>query len=260
MDLRLKDKRILVTGSSGGIGQATAIRLASEGARVAVQYRSNEEGARKTLSQIGKDKDTLLLQGDVSKPDTVASWFSEIDRAWGGIDILVNNAGIDGDRQEVEASEIEDWEKVLSINLVGAYYTIRQALKRMVAQESGVILNMTSVHEKIPWAGHSAYCAAKAGLGILTQTLALEVADKNIRTLCLAPGAIQTDTNKDVWSDDNKLAALKTKIPMNRIGQVEEIANQAIALVSEATGSYMTGTTVFADGGMTAYPSFEKGG
>ena len=260
MDLQLKDKRILVTGSSGGIGQAIAVALAREGARVAVHYRSNEEGARETLAQIGEDTETLLLQGDVSSANTVAGWFDHIDSAWGGVDILINNAGIDGDRQEVEKSNIDDWEKVLSINLMGAYYAIRQALKRMVPQRAGVILNVTSVHQQIPWAGQSAYCAAKAGLSMLTQSLALEVSDKNIRALCLAPGAIKTDTNKDVWSDDEKLVALKTKIPMDRIGQVEEIANQAVSLVSETTSRYVTGTTVFADGGMTAYPSFEKGG
>jgi len=260
MDLQLKDKRVLVTGSSGGIGQAIAIALAREGARVAVQYRSNEDGARETLAQIGEDTDTRLLQGDISDADTVAQWFEKIDEAWGGIDILINNAGIDGERQEVATSTIEDWEKVLSINLMGAYYTMRQALKRMLPQQSGVVLNVTSVHEQIPWAGQSAYCAAKAGLSMLTKSIALEISDKKIRALCLAPGAIKTAINEDVWSDDEKLADLKTKIPLNRIGRVEEIANQAVSLVSETTSSYVTGTTVFADGGMVAYPSFEKGG
>lgn len=260
MEIDLKGKTAFITGSSGGIGQAIAIALGRAGANVAVQYYSDREGAERTVEKIGGGVETLILSGDVSDRGVVDGWFSEIKHAWGGLDIFVNNAGIDGEKQPLAESEPDDWEKVISTNLLGGYYGIREALRQMLPKESGVILSVTSVHEKIPWAGQSAYCASKAGISLLTQSLALEVSDKNIRVLCLAPGAIKTDINKDVWSDEEQLADLKTKIPMRRMGEVEEIANLALTLVSETSASYLTGTTVFADGGMVAYPSFAKGG
>lgn len=263
MTIDLTGKRAFVTGSSSGIGQAIAIALGNAGADVAVQYYKAEEGAETTIKAIREsraDARTLKLGGNVADSETVSDWFSQIEDAWGGIDIFVNNAGIDGDKQDLVDSETEAWEKVININLIGGYYGIRQALKRMVPAESGVILSVTSVHEKIPWGGQSAYCASKAGISMLTQSLALEVSEKNVRVLCLAPGAIKTDINRDVWEDPEQLEDLKTKIPMNRMGEVEEIANLATALVSDTAGSYVTGTTIFADGGMITYPSFAKGG
>ncbi|MDF1658805.1 MAG: SDR family oxidoreductase [Verrucomicrobiales bacterium] len=260
MKLDLTGKRAFVTGSSGGIGQAIAIALANAGADVVIQYYSDKEGAGKTLAEIGPETRTMVVGGDVSDPSIVEQWFDQIDSEWGGLDIFVNNAGIDGERQTVTDSVIEDWEGVISINLLGGYYGIRQALKRMVPKKSGVILSVTSVHEKIPWAGQSAYCASKAGISMLTQSLALEVSDQNVRVLCLAPGAIKTDINKDVWTDEEQLDDLHSKIPMNRMGEVDEIGNLAVALVSDQAGSYVTGTTIFADGGMVTYPSFASGG
>jgi NAD(P)-dependent dehydrogenase (short-subunit alcohol dehydrogenase family) len=260
MKIDLTGKRAFVTGSSGGIGRAIAIGLAEAGADVAVHYNRNEEGARETLRRIGGRKRDILLGGDVSALATVEGWFGKIKQEWGGLDIFINNAGMDGEKQTLAESETEAWEKVISVNLLGGYYGIRQALKLMLPERSGVIISVTSVHELIPWAGQSAYCASKAAISMLSKSLALEVSDKGIRVLCLAPGAIRTDMNKDVWSDGEMLADLKTKIPMDRIGETEEIANLAVALASEKVGGYMTGTTVFADGGMITYPSFAKGG
>lgn len=260
MKIDLKGKRAFVTGSSGGIGQAIAIALGKAGADVAVHYFKDKKGAEKTVAEIGDDRKTMILDGNVAEASEVKRWFKKIGDAWGGIDIFVNNAGIDGEKQDLAESVIHDWEKVVGINLFGGYYGIREALQHMVPAESGAILSVTSVHEKIPWAGQSAYCASKAAISMLTKSLALEVSEKNIRVLCLAPGAIKTDINKDVWTDKKNLADLNDKIPMNRMGEVEEIANLAVALVSETTGSYITGTTIYVDGGMTAYPSFAKGG
>jgi glucose 1-dehydrogenase len=260
MKIDLSGKRAFVTGSSGGIGKAIAIALGKAGAKVAVHYNSNEDGARKTLEEIGEGGGHLMLGGDVSDPVTVEGWFREIRESWGGLDIFINNAGIDGENKPLAESEPEDWGKVISVNLLGGYYGIRQALKLMLPERSGVIISVTSVHERIPWAGQSAYCASKAAISMLTQSLALEVSDNGIRVLCIAPGAIRTDINSDVWSDESQLADLKTKIPMDRMGEASEIANLAVALASEKVGSYMTGTTVFADGGMITYPSFAKGG
>lgn len=260
MNIDLSSKRAFVTGSSGGIGRAIALALADAGAKVAVHYNRDETGGKETLKQMGSRDGDLLLGGDVSDPAVVEGWFSTINEQWNGLDIFINNAGIDGKKQPLVESEPADWEKVISVNLLGAYYGIRQALKLMLPEKSGVIISVTSVHERIPWAGQSAYCASKAGISMLTQSLALEVSDQGIRVLCIAPGAIKTDINKDVWSDEAKLADLNTKVPMDRIGEVSEIANLTVALASEKIGSYVTGATIFADGGMTAYPSFSKGG
>lgn len=260
MKIDLSNKSAFVTGSSGGIGRAIAIALAKAGAKVAVHYNRNAEGAQETLEQIGDRKGCLLLGGDVSDRATVEGWFQKIRETWGGLDIFINNAGIDGEKQPLAESDPDAWGKVISVNLLGGYYGIRQALNLMLPKQSGVIISVTSVHERIPWAGQSAYCASKAGISLLSQSLALEVSGQGIRVLCLAPGAIKTAINKDVWSDEEKLADLRTKIPMDRIGETEEIANLTVALASEKTGGYMTGTTVFADGGMITYPSFAKGG
>ncbi len=259
MNIDLSNKRAFVTGSSSGIGQAIAIALGKAGAKVAAHYYDDEEGAHHTLREIGGDGH-LLLNGDVSKPSTVDGWFRKIKEEWGGLDIFINNAGMDGEKQDLADTETEDWEKVISVNLLGGYYGIRQSLKLMLPEKSGVIISVTSVHERIPWAGQSAYCASKAGISMLSKSLALEVSDQGIRVLCIAPGAIKTDINRDVWSDEKNLADLNTKIPMDRIGETEEIANLTVALASEKVGSYMTGTTIYADGGMITYPSFAEGG
>lgn len=260
MKIDLTGKRAFVTGSSGGIGRAIAIALADAGADVAVHFYSDSEGADETVRLMGDGTRSLVLDGDVGDSETVTGWFERLDREWGGIDILINNAGIDGVKQNLIDSEIEKWERVVKTNLFGGFYAIRQAVRRMVPAGGGVILSVTSVHDRIPWAGQSAYCASKAGISILSESLALELADSKVRVLCLAPGAIKTDINRDVWEDEAKHADLLEKIPMKRMGKAEEIADLAVVLVSEKTGGYITGTTIYADGGMTNYPSFAKGG
>ena len=182
-----------------------------------------------------------------------------MDEAFGGVDILINNAGMDGDKAAVHEVDPDDWTRVVSVNLYGTFYCSREAVTRMRKQGDGVILNITSVHEFVPWTGQTAYCASKAAIGMFTKSLAQELADSGVRALCVAPGAIKTDINKDVWSDPEKAKDLNEKIPMGRIGTVEEVADLVIALVSDM-GSYVTGTTVLVDGGMATYPSFMKGG
>lgn len=177
----------------------------------------------------------------------------------GGLEILVNNAGIDGPRAVAWNASEEEWVRVVATNLLGAYHCSREALRRMVPRRRGVILTVTSVHEVIPWSGYSAYTASKAGASMLARTLAQEAAPYGIRVLALAPGAIQTSINEDVWSDPQRLADLLAKIPLGRLGQPEEVARLAVVLVSDVA-SYVTGTTVFVDGGMTLYPSFMHGG
>jgi glucose 1-dehydrogenase len=203
--------------------------------------------------------EALALEADVSKPEVVRAMFERMDRAWGGIDILVNNAGIDGERALGWEAKLEDWRKVIEVNLFGAFYCSREALQRMVRQKQGVILSISSVHELIAWSGYGAYAASKAGLGMLTKTLAQEAAPHGVRVLALGPGAIKTPINQSVWGDPEGLKDLLEKIPLRRMGEPEDIGRMAVVLVSDAA-SYVTGRTIFVDGGMTDYPSFAHGG
>lgn len=260
MEIRLTGKRALVTGANSGIGRAIAVTLGGLGARVAINYVVGPDAARDVATEIGRQGGTgLPVEADVSDAAQVARMFDEVDKAWGGIDILVNNAGIDGERAMGWDAPVEAWRKVLEINLIGAYLCAREALRRMVPQQRGVVLNITSVHERIAWSGYSAYTASKAGLGMLTQTLAQEAAPHGVRVLAVAPGAIQTPINKAVWGDAAQRADLLAKIPLGRLGRPEEVAQMVAVLVSDVAG-YVTGTTVFVDGGMTLYPSFMHGG
>jgi NAD(P)-dependent dehydrogenase (short-subunit alcohol dehydrogenase family) len=257
VDLNLQGKRVLVTGGNSGLGAAMARAFAGEGARVAINYVSGAAEAERMAGALGAE--ALAVEADISDAAAVAAMFERLDAAWGGIDVLVNNAGIDGVRAPAWEIGLEDWTRVLSVNPIGAFQCAREALKRMVPQRAGVILNMSSVHEVIPWSGYSAYAASKAGLAALAKTLAQEAAPHNVRVLAIAPGAIKTPINRAVWDDPAGYADLVEKIPLGRIGTPEEIANMALVLASDVAG-YVTGTSVFVDGGMTNYPAFAHGG
>jgi len=260
MDISLAGRRAVVTGANSGIGEAIALAVAAAGAKVAVNYVVHPEAAEAVAARIRTaGGEALTIAADVSDAGQVAQMFAQLDRAWGGVDLLVNNAGMDGARAMAWAADPAQWQRVLAVNLFGAFHCAREALRRMTAQKGGVVLNLTSVHERIAWSGYSAYTASKAGLGMLTQTLAQEAAPFGVRVVALAPGAIQTPINKSVWSDPTGLADLLEKIPLGRMGSTDEIARMAVVLLSDAA-SYVTGTTVFVDGGMTDYPSFEHGG
>ena len=255
MDLGLTHKRVLVTGGTSGIGAAIAKAFALEKARVAVNYVVNPEQADCFAAQLGG----IALSADVSDPAAVEQMFRTLDEQWGGIDILINNAGIDGARALTWESDPSLWMKVIDVNLKGAYLCAREALKRMVPAGSGVIINTTSVHEVVAWSGYSAYTASKAAVSMASKTMAQEAAPHGVRVLCIAPGAIATPINQDVWKNPAGLADLVEKIPLGRIGQTDEIARMAVVLASDVA-SYVTATTVFIDGGMTDYPDFARGG
>jgi glucose 1-dehydrogenase len=260
MEINLASKRALVTGGSSGIGEAIVRRLSADGAKVGINFGHHAEPAEALLRAItDAGGEGMVLRADVAKPGEVAGMFARMDENWGGIDILINNAGIDGKHDLGWESDLEAWRSVLEVNLFGAYHCCREALKRMVPQSGGVILNITSVHETIAWSGYSAYCASKAGLGMLTKTLAQEASPHGIRVLAVAPGAIKTPINRAVWSDPEGMRDLLGKIPLNRVGEAEEVARMVAVLVSDIA-SYVTGTTLFVDGGMTDYPGFMHGG
>jgi NAD(P)-dependent dehydrogenase (short-subunit alcohol dehydrogenase family) len=260
MNIRLDQKRAVVTGGNSGLGEAIALGLAGAGAKVAINYVSHPEAAESLIHRIKAEHgEAIALPADISDPEAVAQMFGRIDEVWGGIDILINNAGIDGHRAFGWQADIAAWRKVIEVNLFGAFYCSREALKRMVPRKSGVVLSISSVHEQIAWSGYSAYTSSKAAVGMLTKTLAQEAAPHGVRVLAVGPGAIKTPINRSVWSDPQDLKDLLEKIPLKRIGEPEEVARMVVVLVSEVA-SYVTGRTIFVDGGMTDYPDFGHGG
>ena len=260
MEISLKDRRVLVTGANSGIGASIAREAAAAGARVAINYVANPGQAAALVDELrSRGCDAISIAADVADHEQVNAMFADLDARWGGLDVLVNNAGVDGAKALAWEVDPIGWTRVLGINLSGSLHCAREALQRMVGQKRGVVLNMTSVHERIAWSGYSAYTASKAGLSMLTQNLAQEASPFGVRVLALAPGAIRTPINESVWSNPDSLRDLITKIPLGRMGEPEEIARVAIFLVSDAA-SYMTGSTVYVDGAMTDYPEFAHGG
>ncbi len=260
INIDLSGRRALVTGANSGLGRAIALNLSIAGARVAVHALSDQASAEAVVKQIQQTGgEAVAVYGDVSKLDQIESMFAEMDAAFGGLDILVNNAGLDGVRATCAESDPEHWQAVIAVDLQGSYYCTRQALRRMLPQQRGVILNITSVHEFIPWAGYSAYTSAKAALSMFTKTVAQEVATQGVRVLAIAPGAIKTPINADVWRNPDSLRDLDRKIAMCRLGEPDEIGKVAAFLVSDLA-SYITGTTLAVDGGMLIYPDFSHGG
>ncbi|MGA8181657.1 MAG: glucose 1-dehydrogenase [Desulfobacterales bacterium] len=260
MDIRLKGRRVLVTGGNSGIGEAIVREFADAGARVCINYVVHPESAETLVKQIQeKNGKAIALGADISDAGAVSAMFGKMDEHWQGIDILVNNAGIDGTRARGWEAETDAWKKVIEVNVLGTFYCARQALKRMIAQKNGVIINISSVHEIIAWSGYSAYTASKAAVGMMTATLAQEAAPYGVRVLSVGPGAIKTPINRSVWSNPDSLKDLIEKIPLGRVGEASEIARMVVVLASDAA-SYVTGRTIFIDGGMTDYPDFAHGG
>jgi glucose 1-dehydrogenase len=260
MDLKLTGKRVLVTGANSGLGAAMVRAFAAERARVAINYVVHPEQTAQLAGQLrAGGTEVLELAADVTQASEVAAMFQKLDSAWGGLDVLVNNAGIDGARAMAWEADVAAWNRVLQINLGGAFLCAREALKRMVPQHSGVIINTSSVHELIAWSGYSAYSASKAGLSMMSKTLAQEAGAYGVRVLCIAPGAIRTPINAEVWQDAAGMQDLISKIAIGRVGTPQDVAGMAVVLASDVA-SYVTGTSVFVDGGMTDYPAFTHGG
>ncbi|WP_181276730.1 SDR family oxidoreductase [Arcticibacter pallidicorallinus] len=267
MKNNLQKKTILVTGASSGIGQGIAIRFGQQGANVVVNYHSDEEGAKSTLDKINAaGGDGFIYQADVSSEEEVKGMYEEAVKKYGSIDVLINNAGIQKDSSFSEMT-LDEWNGVIKTNLTGQFLCAREAIRLFVqkpdvgneAKAKGNIIFISSVHDIIPWAGHVNYASSKGGISMLMKSLALEVAQKKIRVNCISPGAIATDINDDVWKDEQKKAELLKLIPYKRIGQPEDIAKTAVWLASDES-DYITGTTIYVDGGMTLYPGFLENG
>lgn len=264
---KLKGQSALVTGANSGIGKAVAIALANDGANVVVNYVTHPEAAEAVVTEIKNNGGTAIaLQADVSKEDQVQAMFQAMYKQFGTIDILVNNAGLQKD-SPFENMSLADWQLVIDINLTGQFLCAREAvrefLRRGIVPErsvpAGKIICMSSVHEVIPWGGHVNYASSKGGIMLLMKSMAQELAPKKIRVNSIGPGAIQTPINRAAWETPEALNKLLTLIPYNRIGQPEDIGKLAAWLASDES-DYITGTTVFCDGGMTLYPGFSTNG
>jgi len=254
---RLEGRRALVTGSATGIGRSTVIRLTSEGAAAVVNYVGPSDPADEVVEEVSRAGGrAMAVEADVSNEEQVRAMFARASEELGGpVDVLVNNAGIEKPYLLVDMP-LEEWNKVIAVNLTGAFLCAREAARGMVAAGArGVIVNMSSVHEVIPWAQFGHYCASKGGMKLWAQTIAKELAPKRIRVVNVAPGAIATPINQDVLDDEVKRRAVEAEIPWGRFGEPEEIA-AAVAWLASREAEYVTGTTLFVDGGMTAYPGF----
>ena len=263
----LQGQRALVTGASSGIGAAVARALARAGAAVAVNYSNGTAAAEQVVAEItANGVEAVALQADVSQEDQVEQMFQRLHELLGGLDILVNNAGLQRDASFVEMT-LADWQRVLDVNLTGQFLCARAAARLFIQQgvqlqhsrAAGKILCMSSVHDVIPWAGHANYAASKGGVGMFMKTLAQELAPYRIRVNAISPGAIKTPINTAAWNTPEAEAALLELIPYGRVGEVDDIAQAAVFLASDAA-DYITGATLYVDGGMTLYPGFQDGG
>lgn len=264
---RLAHHCAIVTGASSGISLAIAEGLAAAGCAVAVNYHSHAEAAQELVDRIiDQGGRAIAIPADVSKEADVTRLFDEAITAFGRIDVLVSNSGIQKDAAIADMS-LDDWNAVIDLNLTGQFLCAREAVRRYrgqpmnvrPARSAGVIITMSSVHESIPWAGHINYASAKGGVHMFTRTLAQEVAADGIRVNAIAPGAIRTPINKDAWESDAQLTKLLRLIRYGRIGEPEDVAKTAVWLASDEA-DYITGTTVYVDGGMSLYPEFRNNG
>jgi glucose 1-dehydrogenase len=266
---RLKGQIAIVTGASSGIGRACAEEIAREGASVVVNHPidNTKADADEVVDGITKAGGTAVaIQADVSNEAEVAAMFKQTVERFGTVDILIANAGIQRDSQFMEMT-LEQWNRVFSVNLTGQFLCAREAVREFKrrgvvpsrSRAAGKIICMSSVHQVIPWAGHANYAASKGGVMLMMKSLAQEVAPDRIRVNGIAPGAIKTHINRAAWETPEAEKALLRLIPYGRVGEPSDIARAVVWLASDES-DYVTGTTLFVDGGMTLYPGFATGG
>ncbi|MEO9101097.1 MAG: glucose 1-dehydrogenase [Burkholderiaceae bacterium] len=267
MPVVLRGQAALVTGANSGIGRAIALALGAAGADVVVNYVVNPAAADEVVQQIrAGGSRAIAIAADVSREDEVEAMFVQAIAEFGTLHIVVCNAGLQRDAPFIDMT-IEQWNKVLAVNLTGQFLCARSALREFVrrgpdeklSMATGKIVCMSSVHEMIPWAGHANYAASKGGIDLMMKSLAQEVAPLRIRVNAIAPGAIRTPINTAAWQTPQAYAELMKLVPYKRIGEPDDIAQAAVWLASDAA-DYVTGATLFVDGGMTLFPGFASGG
>jgi glucose 1-dehydrogenase len=263
----LAGQSALITGASSGIGLAIAQAFAGAGANVAINYHSGRDEAEALAQKLGAaGVRAIAVGGDVSDEAAVEAMMSRAVERFGRLDIVVANAGLQKDAAFADMT-LDEWRKVIDVNLTGQFLTCRAAVRRFLAQDErddlsrarGKIICMSSVHEVIPWAGRINYAASKGGVMLMMKSLAQEVAPSRIRVNGIAPGAIRTPINEEAWNSEEALAKLLKLIPYGRIGEPEDVGRAAVWLASDES-DYVTGTSLFVDGGMTLYPGFEDNG
>mgnify|MGYP000984622365 CR=1 FL=1 len=264
---KLKGQKALVTGGSSGIGRGMAIGLGEAGADVVINYRSGAEEAEAVAEMIRRGGSRAYAHRcNVADEGEVEAMFARMNDEFGGIDILVANAGMQKDAPFDEMT-LQQWNAVLGVNLTGQFLCARAAVRAFKARgvvpeiscAAGKIICISSVHDVIPWAGHVNYAASKGGVSLMMKSIAQEVAPHRIRVNAICPGAIRTPINEDAWGTREAYSKLMTLVPYKRIGEVEDIARAAVWLASD-DADYVTGLSLYVDGGMTLYPGFETGG
>ena len=246
----LTGRTAIVTGSSSGIGQGIAERLAQEGANVVIDYVGSPDGAQVTLKKVqAAGAKGVLVEADVSKVDAVRNLVNEAWQAFGGADILVNNAGVEKEAPFWEATE-QEYDLVLGVNLKGPFFLTQAFAQRLIeAKKPGRVINISSVHEDMAFPNFATYCASKGGVRMLMRDLAVELGPLGITVNNVAPGAISTPINTALLENKPKLNALLKNIPLGRLGSVDDVAGLVAYLASDAAG-YINGSTLVIDGGL----------
>ena len=246
----LKGKAAIVTGGNTGIGKAVVLALAEQGANVCIDYVANEQATEDLEKKIVALGDQAIgVDADVSKIEDLQMMIDKTVKAFGRLDIMVNNAGVETRSSVLDTTE-KQYDFVLNVNLKSAFFGTQLAAKQMIAQGGGGrIINITSVHEDWPMPGNTAYCLSKGGMRMLTRTAGVELAPHNITVVGVGPGAVDTPINKQTEADPEAMKRLDAAIPLGRMAEPEEIGSVVAFLASDGA-SYVTATTIFADGGI----------
>jgi glucose 1-dehydrogenase len=252
----LEGRKALVTGANSGLGEGISYELAAHGAAVAVTYVVDPDAADRIVGRINDAGGKAMASAmDVADEPAVQDAFAKASDAFGGLDLLVNNAGVEKPFDLIDMP-LAEWQKVIDVNLTGAFLCSREAARIMrVAKSHGAIVNITSVHEQIPWKRFSHYCASKGGEKLFAQSIARELAPHGIRVLNVAPGAIATPINRDVLKNKAEREEVEAEIPYGRWGEVSDVS-RVVAWAASEQADYVVGATIFVDGGMTLYPRF----
>lgn len=247
-NINLTNKNVLITGGSRGIGAGIARAMAACGANLLINHFEDEQNAKALAEEIRKayHVDVLIYEADISSHEEVIQMFSFADTSLGAINVLVNNAGCETIEHAVDL-KLEDWDRIFNVNLRGAFVCAQEAGKRMIAINAGVIINISSIHDKVPRKGLIHYCASKAAMNMMTKCLALELAEYNIRVMAVSPGAIETEMNREEINTFGR-EKFNNWIPLGKIGIIDDVS-WACAFLASDKAAYMTATTLYIDGG-----------